>query len=139
MAQRLTKFQFEYQSEEISQEIRGLKLEQLLCDKAIEENKLEAKKIDVETSKEGIRKAKLGYEMAVVGNDITEEKLLQSKDQLQFERAMTGVNREMLFIQGKSAVLALEQAKVDFEENTKLFELRYQCSGTTEFNALGGK
>jgi hypothetical protein len=139
MPQRLTKFQFEYKSEEISQEIRGLKLEQLLCDKSIEENKLEAKKIDIETSKEGIRKSKLGLESAQTANDISEEKLIQSKDQLNFERAMTGVNREMLFIQGKEAVLALEQAKVQFEENTKLFELRYQVSGTTEFNAIGGK
>ena len=137
MPQKLTKFQFEYQSEEISQEIRGLKLEQLLCDKSIETNKLEAKKIDVDTSKEGVRKSQIALDSAQVSNSISEEKLLQSKDQLQFERAMTGVNREMLFIQGKEAVLALEQAKIQFEENTKLVELRYQVSGVN-LDAIGG-
>ena len=137
MPQKLTKFQFEYQSEEISQEIRGLKIEQLLCDKEIETNKLEAKRIDVETSKEGVRKSQIALDSAQTANDISEEKLLQSKDQLNFERAMTGVNREMLFIQGKEAVLALEQAKIQFEENTKLFELRYQVSGVN-LDAIGG-
>ncbi|MFB2838530.1 hypothetical protein [Floridanema evergladense] len=138
MAQKLTKFQYEYQAEEISQEIRGLKIEQLLLDKTIEENKLEAKRWDVETSKEGIRKAKLGYEQAVVTNDISEEKLIQSKDLLNFERGMTGVNREQLLIAGKSAILALQEAQVQFEENTKLFELRYQVSGSVEFQPIGG-
>lgn len=138
MAERLTKFQYEYKAEEISQEIRGLKIEQLLLEKQIEENKVEAKRWDVETSKEGIRKSQIGYEQAKVNNDISEEKLLQSKDQLEFERAMTGVNREQLFVAGKSAILALQEAQIQFEENTKLFELRYQQVSAANFEALGG-
>ncbi len=138
MAERLTKFQYEYKAEEISQEIRGLKIEQLLLEKQIAENKVEAKRWDVETSKEGIRKSQIGYEQAKVNNDISEEKLLQSKDQLEFERAMTGVNREQLFVAGKSAILALQEAQIQFEENTKLFELRYQQVSAANFEALGG-
>lgn len=138
MAERLTKFQYEYKAEEISQEIRGLKIEQLLLEKQIEENKVEAKRWDVETSKEGIRKSQIGYEQAKVNNDISEEKFLQSKDQLEFERAMTGVNREQLFVAGKSAILALQEAQIQFEENTKLFELRYQQVSAANFETLGG-
>ncbi|MFB2838599.1 hypothetical protein [Floridanema evergladense] len=139
MAQSLTAFEFEYQSEVIQQRIRGLKLSQLECDEQIETNKLTAKKIDVETSKQTIRKSQLNLQSSTLSNDILEQKNAQLTDSLAYEKAMTLVNRETLFVQGKSAVLALEQAKVDLEQNTQLFQLKYRQLGAIDFNALGGK
>jgi hypothetical protein len=137
MPQSMTAFEFDYQTEVVQQRIRGLKYEQTLCDEQIETNKLEAKKIDVEASKELITKSKLALESAKISNQIGEQKLLQLKDGLKFEKAMTLVNRETLLVQGKDAVLKLQQAKLDFENNNKLFELKYRNVPQIEFNSLG--
>ncbi|MFB2838923.1 hypothetical protein [Floridanema evergladense] len=137
MPQSMTAFEFEYQTEVIEQRIRGLKYEQTLCDEQIETNKLEAKKIDVEASKELIRRAKLQLDKAKLDNDILEQKVIQTTDNLSYEKAMTLINRESLMVQGKDAVLKLQQAKIDFENNNKLFQLKYRNVPQIEFNSLG--
>lgn len=133
----MTAFEFEYQTEVVEQRIRGLKYEQTLCDEQIETNKLTAKKIDVEASKELIRRAKLQLDKAKLDNDILEQKVIQTTDNLSFEKAMTLINRESLMVQGKDAVLKLQQAKIDFENNNKLFQLKYRNVPQIEFNSLG--
>ncbi|MBE9224876.1 hypothetical protein IQ264_05270 [Phormidium sp. LEGE 05292] len=137
MPQSMTAFEFEYQTEVVSQRIRGLKYEQTLCDEQIETNKLEAKKIDVEASKELIRRAKLQLDKAKLDNDILEQKVIQTTDNLSYEKAMTLINRESLLVQGKDAVLKLQQAKIDFENNNKLFQLKYRNVPQIEFSILG--
>lgn len=139
MPQKLTKFEYEYQKESIEQEIRGLDIAILENKRTIKENELEASNWDVEKSKETIRKAKLGYETAKVGNDITEEKLNQLKDQLDFERFNTYLNREHLAIGAKNSLLALAEAKQELENNSALFELRYRTLPDLEaLPKLGG-
>lgn len=133
----MTAFEFEYQTEVVSQRIRGLKYEQTLCDEQIETNKLTAKKIDVEASKELIRRSQLQLDKAKLDNDILEQKVIQTTDNLSFEKAMTLINRESLMVQGKDAVLKLQQAKIDFENNNKLFQLKYRNVPQIEFNSLG--
>lgn len=133
----MTAFEFEYQTEVVLQRIRGLKYEQTLCDEKIETNKLEAKKIDVEASKELIIRSKLQLDKAKLDNDILEQKLIQTQDNLSYEKAMTLINRESLLIQGKDAVLKLQQAKIDFENNNKLFQLKYRNVPQIEFSVLG--
>jgi hypothetical protein len=137
MTQSMTAFEFEYQGEVVQQRIRGLKYAQLECDEKIETNKLEAKKIDVEASKELITKSKLALDSAKTSNQIAEQKLMQLTDGLKFEKAMTLVNRETLMVQGKDAVLKLQQAKIDFENNNKLFQLKYRNVPQIEFSSLG--
>lgn len=137
MPQSMTAFEFEYQTEVVLQRIRGLKYEQTLCDEKIETNKLEAKKIDVEASKELIIRSKLQLDKAKLDNDILEQKLIQTQDNLSYEKAMTLINRESLLIQGKDAVLKLQQAKIDFENNNKLFQLKYRNVPQIEFSVLG--
>lgn len=137
MPQSMTAFEFEYQTEVVSQRIRGLKYEQTLCDEQIETNKLTAKKIDVEASKELIRRSQLQLDKAKLDNDILEQKVIQTTDNLSFEKAMTLINRESLMVQGKDAVLKLQQAKIDFENNNKLFQLKYRNVPQIEFNSLG--
>lgn len=121
-----TKFEYEYRKEQIEQQIRDIDLSILEVKKDIKANDLEAVKWDLEKSREGIRRSRLGYEQAKVSNDIAEEKLTQLQDQLEFERAMTGVNRESLLTAGKSALLGLEEAQQQLEENSALFELKYR-------------
>lgn len=133
----MTAFEFEYQTEVVEQRIRGLKYEQTLCDEQIETNKLTAKKIDVEASKELIRRSQLQLDKAKLDNDILEQKVIQTTDNLSFEKAMTLINRESLMVQGKDAVLKLQQAKIDFENNNKLFQLKYRNVPQIEFNSLG--
>ena len=133
----MTAFEFEYQTEVVEQRIRGLKYEQTLCDEQIETNKLSAKKIDVEASKELIRRSQLQLDKAKLDNDILEQKVIQTTDNLSFEKAMTLINRESLMIQAKDAVLKLQQAKIDFENNNKLFQLKYRNVPQIEFNSLG--
>lgn len=137
MPQSMTAFEFEYQTEVVEQRIRGLKYEQTLCDEQIETNKLTAKKIDVEASKELIRRSQLQLDKAKLDNDILEQKVIQMTDNLSFEKAMTLINRESLMVQGKDAVLKLQQAKIDFENNNKLFQLKYRNVPQIEFNSLG--
>ena len=137
MPQSMTAFEFEYQTEVVEQRIRGLKYEQTLCDEQIETNKLSAKKIDVEASKELIRRSQLQLDKAKLDNDILEQKVIQTTDNLSFEKAMTLINRESLMIQAKDAVLKLQQAKIDFENNNKLFQLKYRNVPQIEFNSLG--
>ncbi|OKH32348.1 hypothetical protein NIES2119_26285 [[Phormidium ambiguum] IAM M-71] len=137
MPQSMTAFEFEYQTEVVEQRIRGLKYEQTLCDEQIETNKLTAKKIDVEASKELIRRSQLQLDKAKLDNDILEQKVIQTTDNLSFEKAMTLINRESLMVQGKDAVLKLQQAKIDFEKNNKLFQLKYRNVPQIEFNSLG--
>lgn len=137
MPQSMTAFEFEYQTEVVEQRIRGLKYEQTLCDEQIETNKLTAKKIDVEASKELIRRSQLQLDKAKLDNDILEQKVIQTTDNLSFEKAMTLINRESLMVQGKDAVLKLQQAKIDFENNNKLFQLKYRNVPQIEFNSLG--
>ncbi|MBE9229265.1 hypothetical protein IQ264_28065 [Phormidium sp. LEGE 05292] len=137
MPQSMTAFEFEYQTEVVSQRIRGLKYEQTLCDEQIETNKLTAKKIDVEASKELIRRSQLQLNKAKLDNDILEQKVIQTTDNLSFEKAMTLINRESLMVQGKDAVLKLQQAKIDFENNNKLFQLKYRNVPEIEFSVLG--
>lgn len=128
MPQKLTKFEYEFSKESIEQEIRGYDIAILEVKREIKANNLEAVNWDLETSREGIRKAKLGYDQAKISNDISEEKLSQLQDQLEYERAMTGVNRESLLTAGKSALIALQEAQQQLEENTSLFELKYRKS-----------
>lgn len=137
MPQSMTAFEFEYQTEVVEQRIRDLKYEQTLCNEQIETNKLEAKKIDVEASKELIRRAKLQLDKAKLDNDILEQKVIQTTDNLSFEKAMTLINRESLMVQSKDAVFKLQQAKIDFENNNKLFQLKYRNVPQIEFNSLG--
>ena len=119
----ISKGQFEIRTAQIEGEIRGVELEILECKLEVKRNHLEAAKIDVETSREAVRKAQLSLKQAQVSNDIQEEKLRQLEDQLKFETAMTLYNQEMMMIQGKSALLALEKAKQEFDENNALFEI----------------
>ncbi|MFB2920215.1 MULTISPECIES: hypothetical protein [Aerosakkonema] len=126
MSQKLTKFEYEYQKESIEQDIRGLDISILEVKRDIKSNQLEAATWDLETSKEGIRKAKLGYESARTANDITEQKNEQLQDQLSYERAMKLLNKQSLLTAGQSALLALQQAQKDLEDNASLFELKYR-------------
>ena len=126
MSQKLTKFEYEYQKESIEQDIRGLDISTLEVKRDIKSNQLEAATWDLETSKEGIRKAKLGYESARTTNDIADQKNEQLQDQLSYERAMTLLNKQSLLTAGQSALLSLQQAQKDLENNASLFELKYR-------------
>lgn len=132
----LTKGEFELQKETIEQDIRGIDISILEVKRDIKSNNLEAAKWDLETSKEGIRKAKLGYESAKTGNDIAEEKLNQLQDQLAFEKAMVIINRNSLAVQGKTALLALQQAQAELEDNSALFEIKYRKTAPLEMGIM---
>lgn len=130
--ERLTQHEFNLRSEEINQEIRGYDLAILETKRDIKSNQLEASKYDLEKSKEDIRRARLGYESAKVANDITEQKLEQLQDQLSYERAMVFLNKQSLVTQGKSALLSLQQAQIELENNSELFELKYRTTVSLE-------
>lgn len=138
MAGKFTKHEFEIQKENIEQEIRGLEIEKLELARTIKENEVEAKKFDVDKSREDIKKSRLNYEAAATSNQISEQKLEQLKDGLEFEKALTIINRESLGIQGKTALLALQQAQADLEQNSELFELKYNCTTDVNLDKLLG-
>lgn len=128
----LTKHEFEIQKETIEQSIRQTDISILEVKQQIKEQNLEATQWDLETAREGVRKSKLGYESAKVGNDISEQKLTQLEDQLAFEKAMVVINRNSLAVQGQSALLALQQAQTELENNSQLFELKYRTSASLQ-------
>ncbi|HLO49264.1 MAG TPA: hypothetical protein VK211_12680 [Kamptonema sp.] len=128
----LTKHEFEIQKETIEQSIRQTDISILEVKQQIKEQNLEAANWDLETAKEGVRKSKLGYESAKVGNDISEQKLTQLEDQLAYEKAMVYLNKQSLLVQGKSALLSLQQAQTELENNSQLFELKYRATASLE-------
>lgn len=128
----LTKHEFEINKEGIEQQIRQTDISILEVKQQIKEQNLEAVQWDLETAKEGVRKSKLGYESAKVGNDISEQKLTQLEDQLAYEKAMVFLNKQSLLVQGKTALLALQQAQTELENNSELFELKYRTSASLE-------
>lgn len=138
MVQRHTKHEFEIAKEGIESEIRGYQIEVLEIKRDIAANQVEAVGWDREKSSEDIRKSRLGYEQAKLGNDISEQKKSQLEDNLDYEKAMTLLNRESLMVQGKSALLGLQQAQADLEQNSELFELRYNRTTDANFDKLLG-
>lgn len=135
MTSKLSKHQFEIAKETIESETRGYQLQVLEIKRDIAIKQVSAAEWDSEKSTEDIRKARLGFEQAKLGNDITEQKKTQLEDSLKYEKAMTLLNRENLLTQGKSALLGLQQAQAELEQNSELFELRYQRQ--IKFESLG--
>lgn len=132
----LTKFEYEFQKETIEQSIRQTDISILEVKQQIKEQNLEAANWDLETAKEGVRKSKLGYESAKLGNDITEQKKQQLEDQLAYEKAMVVINRNSLAVQGKTALLALQQAQAELEDNSALFEIKYRKAAPLEMGIM---
>ena len=128
MPQKLTKFEYEFQKESIEQEIRGLEIEILQLKRSAKEEDKKAADWDLEKAKEGVRRAKLGYEQLKLSNDIDDQKKTQLEDQLEYEKAMTLVNKESLLTAGRTALIALQQAQEELENNGALFELKYRKS-----------
>lgn len=138
MVQRYTKHEFETAKEGIEAEIRGYQIEVLEIKRDFAANQVTAAEWDREKSLEDIRKSRLGYEIAKLGNDVTEQKKLQSEDNLEFEKAMTLLNRENLQVAGQSALLALQQSQADLEQKSELFELRYNRTIDADFERMLG-
>lgn len=138
MPARLTKHQYEMQKETLEQEIRGIDIDILKNKKTIKLNEFKASEWDVKKSEETIRKAKLGYELAKVGNDITEQKLLQQKDVLAFEKFATGVNRKQLAVNAEAMLLQLAESQQTLADAKELFQLKFGNAPTMNVPRLGG-
>ncbi|HEY9300440.1 MAG TPA: hypothetical protein VIQ31_29570 [Phormidium sp.] len=80
----------------------------------------------------------MGYELAKVGNDITEEKLLQQKDVLGFEKFATGVNRKQLAVNAESMLLSLAESQQTLAEAKELFQLKFGTAASINVPRLGG-
>lgn len=119
----LNQSEFEIRKEEISGSIRAIDIEILEAKKRIRENRLEAVRIDIETSREGVTKSRLALKSAQIENALSEQQIQQLDDNLKYERAMTLMNQRMLHLRGKSALLELQRASAEFEGNQGLFEI----------------
>lgn len=138
MSGRLTKHQYEMQKETLEQEIRAIDIDILKNKKTIKLNEFEASKWDVKKSEETIRKAKLGYEIAKTSNDIQEQKLLQLKDQLGFEKFATGVMRKQLAVDAETMLLQLAESQQTLADAKELFQLKFGNSPALNVPRLGG-
>lgn len=138
MSHRLTKHQYEMQKETLEQEIRGIDIDILKNKKTIKLNEFKASEWDVKKSEETIRKAKLGYEIAKVSNDIQDEKLKQLKDQHSFEKFATGVNQKMLAVSAETMLLQLAESQQTLKEAKELFQLKFGNAPALNVPRLGG-
>lgn len=138
MVAKLTKFQYEYQKESIEQEIRGLDIQVLQNKKVVKQNEVKASEWDIKKSEEGIRKSKLGYEIAKTSNDIQEQKLLQLKDNLSFEKFATGVNQKQLAVNAETMLLGLAESQQNLNEAKQLFQQKFGQAANISVPRLGG-
>lgn len=125
----MNKHEYERQKELRQHTLNRLDIEILDNKIGAKRHNVETSRVQVDIAKEGTTSAQISLEQAKLGNELSREKLTQVGDNLKYEKAMTGVNRERLMIQGKQALLALEEAKQELAASQDLTKLKFDSRG----------